>query len=195
MIPLGTLSLALGLTNVGPAAVATNPDTACIVMDLPVAGRLSPLDSLTFYVADHAIKVCYGRPSSRGRTMIGGRDVPYGVIWRTGANEPTMIHTTVPIRIAGIEVEQGSYSLYTVPGEDEWTVIVNRSIHQWGHIAQYTYKVKELEVGRATVPRQRPETHVETMTFRAESDSAGQTSLILEWEYSRITIPIALVEP
>jgi hypothetical protein len=124
--------------------------------------------------------------------MIGGRDVPYGAIWRTGANEPTMLHTTEPILLAGLEVDRGSYSLYTIPGEEEWTVIVNRSITQWGHIARYTYKVKELEVGRTTVPRLRPDSHIETLTFRTESGQDDQVSLVLEWERSRISMPIAL---
>ncbi|UCF41024.1 MAG: DUF2911 domain-containing protein [Gemmatimonadota bacterium] len=171
-------------------AVSIGPDTSCIVMDMPTEGRLSPLDSLTFAVGGSPVKICYGRPSARGRTMIGGPDVPFGKLWRTGANEPTMIHTTAPIGVAGIEVQRGSYSLYTVPGEDEWIVIVNRSITQWGHIAQYTYKVKAQEVGKASVPRERLDDHVETMTFRAEPAADGAATLVLEWELTRVRIPI-----
>lgn len=121
--------------------------------------------------------------------MIGGRDVPYGRIWRTGANEPTMIHTMVSLNIAGIDVDRGSYSLYTIPGEDEWIVILNRSITQWGHIARYNYKVKEQEVGRAVIARERPAGHVETLTFRTRQ-ADNMVQLLMEWEHSRITIPI-----
>lgn len=166
------------------------PDTSCVVMDMPTEDRLSPLDSLTFSVQDHPVKVCYGRPSARGRTMIGGRDVPYGRLWRTGANEPTMIHTTTAISVAGIEIERGSYSLYTVPGEDEWVVIVNRSITQWGHIAEYSYKVKAQEVGKAKVARERLDDHVETMRFRTEPAEGGSATLVLEWEHTRVRITI-----
>jgi hypothetical protein len=164
-------------------------------MEIPTQGRLSPLDSLTFHVGGHPVKICYGRPSARGRTMIGGRDVPYGRLWRTGANEPTMIHTTAPITVAGIELEKGSYSLYTLPGEEEWILILNSSITQWGHIASYNYKVKEQEIGRAVLERGWPETHVETMTFRTEPRSGNQVILVLEWEQSRVRIPIETVVP
>jgi hypothetical protein len=178
-----------GLPGV-PAPAPRGPDTSCVVMDLPTEDRLSPLDSLSFSVAGHTVKICYGRPSARGRTMIGGRDVPYGKLWRTGANEPTMIHTMTSLNVAGIEIGWGSYSLYTVPGEDEWVVIVNRSITQWGHIAQYNYKVKAQEVGKAKLPREQLDQHVETMTFRVEPADGDAVTLVLEWERTRVRIPI-----
>ena len=99
---------------------------------MPVEDRTSPYDSTAIPLGDTQVLICYGRPSLRGRTMIGGQNVPYGRLWRTGANEPTILHTPVPLEIAGIMVEPGSYSLYTIPGEDEWTLIVNRSTSQWG---------------------------------------------------------------
>ncbi len=167
------------------------PDTACVVMEMPAGHRLSPLDSLTFTVGGSPVKICYGRPSARGRTMIGGRDVPYGRLWRTGANEPTMIHSTIPLSIGGIAIEAGSYSLYTKPGAEAWAIIVNRSITQWGHIARYDYQVRAQEVGQVMVPVEHPEQHVETMTFRVEPGSADDVMLVLEWETSRVRIPIA----
>lgn len=191
------LSMLLGF-GVAPSylpAASLGPDTSCVVMDMPTEGRLSPLDSLTFSVGGHPVKICYGRPSARDRTMIGGRDVPYGRLWRTGANEPTMIHTTTPLSVAGIKIERGSYSLYTVPGEGEWAVIVNRSITQWGHIAQYNYRVKAQEVGKASVPRERLDDHVETMTFRAEPADGVAVTLVLEWENTRVRIPVIPWEP
>jgi len=92
---------------------------------LPLATRQSPLDSLSFTVGKAEVKVCYGRPSLRGRKMIGGEAVPYGKLWRTGSNEPTMIHTTGPITVAGVALAPGSYSLYTIPGPKEFEVILN----------------------------------------------------------------------
>lgn len=177
-----------------PGFLAVGPDTACIVMDMAIDDRMSPLDSLTFEVGGHPVKLCFGRPSARGRTMIGGRDVPYGKLWRTGANEPTMIHATAPMTVAGIKLEKGSYSLYTRPGNEEWVVIINRSITQWGHIASYDYKVRKQEVGQVALPPERPEQHVETMTFRTEPESDGSVILILEWERSQLRIPIAATE-
>ena len=73
------------------------------------------------------VKICYGRPASRARTMLGGSRVPYGRLWRTGANEPTTILSPIPLDIAGITMPAGRASLYTVPGPETWQVILNRS--------------------------------------------------------------------
>ena len=83
--------------------------------------------------------------------MLGGEAIPYGKLWRTGANEPTVFFAPVPLKVAGIDVPPGVYSLYTVPGAKEWEVIVNRSVSQWGHESEYTDKVKAQELGRGKV--------------------------------------------
>jgi hypothetical protein len=164
----------------------------CSPMDdrMPLEGRASPYDSTRFTVNGDEGLICYGRPSARGRTMIGGERVPYGRLWRTGANEPTILHLAFPAAVAGIEVEPGSYSLYTVPGPEEWTVIVNRSIDQWGAEGRYTDEVEAQEVGRAQVPAGTTEEHVETFTISAEPAGAGVTHLVLEWEGTRVEIPV-----
>ncbi|HEX2451182.1 MAG TPA: DUF2911 domain-containing protein [Gemmatimonadales bacterium] len=180
-----------------PAPAGSRPlaakDPACITMntqDLPLDKRKSPLDSLSFTVGGKVAKVCYGRPSLRGRQMLGGDAVPFGKIWRTGANEPTMIHTTGPITLAGIKVPAGSYSLYTVPGKTEWEVVVNRSITQWGEESNYTDAVKKQELGRAKVKPESVSTPVEQFTIRAEPASGDAKALVLEWEKTRVRIPV-----
>ena len=167
---------------------------ACKTMNtanLPLPTRKSPLDSLSFTVGSASVKLCYGRPSARGRTMIGGNAVPFGKLWRTGANEPTMIHTTGPIVIAGVAVPAGSYSLYTIPDPKQWHVIVNRAITQWGHESQYTDAVKAQEVGHGMAASSAITTPVETLAFRTEAGQGGSVDLLLEWEQTRVTIPIA----
>jgi DUF2911 family protein len=167
-------------------------DTACQVLHpdrVPVAGRKSPLDSLTFTVARSPIKLCYGRPSARGRVMLGGAAVPYGKLWRTGANEPTIFFTPVAIRVAGILVPAGKYSLYTVPDRNDWEVIVNRSTTQWGEEHNYTAAVQAQEVGRAKVKTEPVKQPIETFTIRSARDGRGAT-LILEWETTRVWIPV-----
>lgn len=154
------------------------------------ANRASPYDSTRFEVDGHEALVCYGRPSARGRTMIGGETVPYGRLWRTGANEPTILHLSFPATVAGIEVEPGSYSLYTIPGEQEWTVILNRAIDQWGHESSYTPEVEAQEVGRGTVAAGATEEHVEQFTIRTEPGEAG-VQLVLEWENTRVAVPVS----
>jgi hypothetical protein len=176
--------------HAGRPAEATNPDTACPHRNVPLEGRKSPLDSLTFSVAQKEVKVCYGRPSSRGRVMLGGPDIPYGKIWRTGANEPTIFYAPIPLKVAGVSVAPGVYSLYTVPGAKEWEVIVNRSTSQWGRENNYTAEVKAQEVGRAKVKTEAANPPLETFTIRAEPEGNKGASMVLEWEKTRIRIPV-----
>ena len=183
---------ALTLLSLAAAPMPTVADSACPVLlpnDVPVQGRQSPLDSLTFTLAKQTIKVCYGRPSARGRTMIGGKGVPYGKLWRTGANEPTVIFTPIALEIAGVKVGPGKYSLYTVPGEKEWAVIVNRSTSQWGHENSYTKEVEAQEVGRGKAPVQKLSQPVETFTIEPHPASAPQ-HLMLKWEKIEVVVPI-----
>ena len=155
----------------------------------PAANRSSPYDSTVITVGGKRALICYGRPSARGRTMIGGTAVPYGKLWRTGANEPTTLHIPFAATIAGVKVQPGSYSIYTIPGEQEWHVIVNRSITQWGHEGRYTEEVKAQEVGHGIVPASKLEDHIEMFTMRSQPASGG-ADLILEWEHTRVAIPI-----
>ena len=164
-----------------------HPDTACPSRKVPVEGRKSPLDSLTFKVANQSVRVCYGRPASRGRVMLGGEAVPYGKLWRTGANEPTVFFAPVPLKVAGIDVPPGVYSLYTVPGAKEWEVIVNRSVSQWGHENEYTDQVKAQELGRGKVKSESIASPIESFTIRAEPDG-NNANLVLEWERTRVKI-------
>jgi hypothetical protein len=186
------LLLSLSALLAPPASLDEPP--ACITMNtgrLPLATRKSPLDSLTIQVGSATVKLCYGRPSARGRTMIGGEAVPFGKLWRTGANEPTMIHTSGPLVIAGVAVPPGSYSIYSIPDPKTWHIIVNRSITQWGEEHGYTDVVKAQEVGHGMAQSSSMTEPVETLRFRAETGADGQVNLILEWEKTRVTIPVA----
>ena len=155
-----------------------------------VKKRVSPYDSTEFRVFGQRALVCYGRPSLRGRHMVGGEAVPYGKLWRTGANEPTIVHLPVAATIAGIKVQPGSYSLYTVPTEKEWTVIVNRSTSQWGEEHGYTADIQKQEVGRAQVPAEALQAPVEQFTIRALPRGGQGADLVLEWERSRVVVPV-----
>lgn len=203
MMRLSDRVTVIGLAVLAPTALAALPrpslqpeaqdELACIFMNtdrLPLESRRSPIDSLSFTVKGNPVKICYGRPSARGRTMLGGR-LPYGKLWRTGANEPTMIHTSTPLDIAGVRVPAGSYSLYTVPGESEWQIIVNRSITQWGAERYYRSEVEAQEVGRVTVRSGQIEDHVETFTISSTPAAEGNALLILEWERTRVEIPVS----
>jgi hypothetical protein len=148
--------------------------------------RPSPMASLTLTVGGPPVKVCYGQPALRGRTMIGGPRVPFGQLWRTGANEPTTIISSIPLDIAGIGVPPGRSSLYTIPGPETWEIILNRSTSQWGLESQYTEAVKAQEIGRAIVRSDTADPSVERLTF-----VAGDNELILRWATTRVRIPIS----
>jgi hypothetical protein len=179
--------------------VVTEPQVALGCQTQPgsqaVAERKSPFDSTRITVGQRVAQVCYGRPSAHGRVIFGAAGgepaplVPFDRLWRTGANEPTILHLPFAATVAGIRLEPGSYSLYTVPGAESWTIVVNRSVTQWGHESRYTAEVEAHEVGRATVPSQRLDQHVETFTISAEPTAAG-ADLVLDWERTRVRIPI-----
>jgi hypothetical protein len=197
--------LKIGITAIGIVALAASGESlavgnkvatqarepGCITMNterLPLDSRSSPLDSVSFSVQNNPVKICYGRPSARGREIFGGL-LPYGKLWRTGANEPTMIHTSSGLSIAGIAVEPGSYSLYTVPDKSEWELIINRSTTQWGHEGSYE-AVRAQEVGRAKLKPEVTEGHVEVFTIRANPTTDGGATVVLEWERTRVSIPL-----
>lgn len=171
------------------ATASTLPEPSCEPSEgMPLEGRASPYDSATVAVGEGTAKICYGRPSLRGREMIGGEAVPYGRLWRTGANEPTTLHVNVPARVAGLAVEPGSYTLYTIPQPGlEWTLIVNRSTSQWGHESQYTEEIEAQELGRAEVPVEAMAEEVEQLTVRPADRRQG---VLLEWQNTRVFIPI-----
>ena len=153
--------------------------------------RVSPLAALPIGFSRGHGKLCYGQPSLRGRTMIGGAAVPYGKLWRTGANEPTTLHLDLPARLGDLALLPGSYSIYTIPGRERWQVIVNRATRQWGIESEYTATVERQEVGRFDVPAERLDHPVETLTFRAEPAATDAYDLVLEWQTTRIRLPIA----
>lgn len=175
------------LLTVAPLAAQ---EPACITKATAqqLAERPSPLESVTFTVGPAQVKVCYGAPSMRGRTIFGEL-VPYGQLWRTGANEPTMIHTSAPITVAGVAVPAGVASLYTIPmANGQWEVVLNRSTQQWGSEGGYE-QVKAQEIGRGKATATTLMAPVEKMTFRVEG-----SALVLEWDKTSVRIPLAVTK-
>jgi hypothetical protein len=150
-------------------------------------GRPSPLDSTQVTVAGQVLKVCYGRPSVRGRQVAGGL-VPFGQPWRLGANEPTTLHVPFAAEIAGVRVAPGSYTLYVVASEDQWEIHVNRSVNRWG--IPIDAAVQAEDVGRGTVPVAKTTTPVEVLTLTFAPSNGDATALVVEWETLTVRIPI-----
>lgn len=182
---LGAVAL-VSVMAMGPAALDAQD---CWVMRGDPADRPSPLDSAVVDMGGEMVKVCYGAPSARDRTMVGsGGEHPFGQPWRTGANEATSIHLPFAATVAGVEVDAGSYSLYTVPGEDSWGIFVNRTVERWG--IPINAGVSEANVGSGTAPSFDNE-HTERMTMSFENAMANSATLVLRWEGYRVEIPVA----
>jgi hypothetical protein len=174
-----SLFLALTLTVLATLAVAQQP-------------RVSPPGTAEATVAGKKIKIDYNRPkvadpkTGQPRTIMGGL-VPYGKVWRTGANEATHITTETDLEIGGYTVPAGRYTLFTIPGEDGWTLIINRQTGQWGtehdaaqDLARIPMKVKKLD-----------ET-VEQFTISVEAKEGKQGVLRMAWEKTQASVPFTV---
>jgi len=175
--------------EVTPATVITG-DMECFVRGATLAeaaNRASPIGQTTFTVAGEEGLFCYGRPSANDRVVMGEL-VPYGAPWRLGANEATAIHLPVNATVGGVEVEAGSYSLYVVPTESEWTFHLNEQVERWG--IPINADVMAADVGTFTRPVAETASMVETFTVSWEAHGADMGHLVLEWENTRVEIPV-----
>jgi hypothetical protein len=130
-----------------------------------------------------SIEVVYSRPSAKGRKVFGDL-VPYGKLWRTGANAPTKITFTDVVEIGGKKVDSGSYVLYTIPAEENWEVIINRGKN--GGVE--SYKESEDVVRFTASPTKAAKTETFTMQFADVKPESCELQLV--WENKAITIPI-----
>ena len=126
------------------------------------------------------VKIVYCQPSAKGRKIMGGL-VPYGEVWRTGANEATTIEFDKPVKVEGKELAAGKYSLFTIPGENEWTIIFNKEPNQWG---AYKYKDSE-DVLRVKVKPTKTDSFVETFTI-----DSGKDKVNLKWENTAVAFTV-----
>lgn len=130
------------------------------------------------------VKVVYGRPSKKGRTMLGGTEA-YGKVWRTGANETTEIKLYKPVTFGDKQLAAGTYSLYTIPGKDEWTIIFNSKLDTWGH---YEYDETK-DVARIKVPAGKSDSEVEVFTIAFDGGN-GTATMALAWENTLVKVPV-----
>lgn len=154
----------------------------------PVVNRPSPLAVISMRYKDAYVKITYSSPSKLGREIFG-KLVPYGQVWRTGANEATEITVTKNILIQGTLLKAGTYSLFTIPQKENWTVIINNEVGLWG---SYNYNSK-LDQMRLVVPVQKLNDEFYerfTMRFDQRNDVAD---LIIAWDNVRISIPIKFI--
>ncbi|HEU4522421.1 MAG TPA: DUF2911 domain-containing protein [Thermoanaerobaculia bacterium] len=138
--------------------------------------RVSPKGTLTQTVGTTDITIKYNRPGVKGRTIWGGL-VPYDQVWRTGANEATVIEFSDDVMINGQKLAKGAYSLHTVPGRDQWTVIFNKTSNQWG---SYSYDQSQ-DALRINVKPERADFR-EWMQFEIPEMTTDTAKVVLRWE-------------
>jgi hypothetical protein len=127
-------------------------------------------------------KVSYGQPSKRDREIFG-KLVPYGEVWRTGANEATEITFKQDVQFGGKPVKAGTYALFTIPGEKEWTVILNSVTGQFGSFDYQKNKAKD--VASVKVPVQKAKAPMEKFTIQVED-----AALRLTWDTTSVSVPL-----
>lgn len=161
---------------------------ACIstvsqAQNFPKADK-SPADIATYREdGQPKIKVVYGRPAKKGRDIFGDL-VPYGKVWRTGANEATEIRVYEDATVAGETLEAGIYSLFTIPGEDSWTIIFSKQTDVWG---AYQYNA-ELDQLRVEVDSFEGDQLLEHFSI-AYKEVEGGVHLILGWDVTQVAVP------
>jgi hypothetical protein len=146
-------------------------------------GPLSARDTVRADLGDARIWVDYGRPIKRGR-VIFGKVVPWNTVWRTGANAATHLHTPVDLTIGGTTVPAGAYTLWTLPSERGWKLIINRQTGQWG-----TDYDAEQDLARLDVRTEKLARPVEQFTISIEPKGA-EAILSMSWDQTRVSVPV-----
>ena len=157
----------------------------------------SPLD-VSYFPANYPIlkmngkardlpvaRVIYSRPMKSNRTIFGGI-VKYGELWRLGANEATEFEVFRNVKIGGKAVPKGRYTLYCIPFENRWTIIINKDNYAWG---SFTYNSRK-DLARVDIPVQSSEETAEALTMYFE-DRPGGASLVMMWDNVKASLPIS----
>jgi Protein of unknown function (DUF2911) len=172
-VGLGVLAVVLG--SLGGQAVAQEK-------------RASPHETVSETINGKKITVSYGRPFKKGRTIFGGLE-PLGKVWRTGADEATIVTLEGDAMIGPLHVVAGTYSLFTIPNENEWTLILNKTAKQWG---AFKYD-QAMDYGRApmkVVKSKAPKAPLEQMTIAIEKKNDHEAVLKVAWDDTVASIDV-----
>ncbi|MBO0947859.1 DUF2911 domain-containing protein [Fibrella forsythiae] len=134
-----------------------------------------------------AARVTYTRPAKNGREVFG-KLVPYGKVWRAGANEAPEVKFYQDVTIGGKKIPAGSYALLTIPNETEWTIILSTDLDQWG---AYSYN-QALDVLRVNVPVQKADTPIENFSIQFAKKDAQTATMYMGWDTTMIAVPVGL---
>lgn len=151
--------------------------------------RISPLAMTRMRYKDTYVKITYGQPHKRGREIFGSL-VPYGQVWRTGANEATEITLTGNILINGVLLKAGTYSIFSIPDRIKWTIIINKELDLWG---SYNYNSK-LDLFRFDAPVQEISGEpVEAFSITLDQNN-DRAELSFAWDNIMVTVPIRFAD-
>jgi DUF2911 family protein len=149
------------------------------------SSRPSPPAKAECKLADgKTVTIDYSSPRAKGRKIFGGL-VPYGQVWRAGANEATSIVTTSDIFVGGKAVPAGKYTIFTVPAEDKWTLVISKKTGEWGT----AYPGVDNDLARIDMKVSKTSAPVENFTI-AFDQSAGGCTLRMEWENARASVDL-----
>lgn len=145
---------------------------------------LSPPGTAEVTLNGKKVSIAYSRPSMRGRKIMGEL-VPYGKVWRTGANAATTLTTETDLDIGGASVPAGKYTLFTLPSEGTWKLIINKQTGQWG----LTYK-EDQDLARVDMKKSQTSQPVEQFTISLENKGNDSANLVIEWENTRLSVAV-----
>jgi hypothetical protein len=151
------------------------------------SGYTSPPAKVAATIAGKQISIDYYAPSMHGRKVMGGL-VPFGEVWCTGANWATKITTQADLEMGGLKLPAGSYSIWTVPNQNEWTLIINKQTGQF-HL---NYDASQ-DFGRTKMNLKKLAAPVETFKIELRSDRDNQGTMALLWETTEASIPFTVV--
>ena len=146
--------------------------------------RPSPPGNATVTLNGKKITIDYSRPFMKGRKIMGGL-VPYDKVWRTGANEATLLTTEADLDIGGTSVPAGKYTLWTLPAEGTWKLIVNKQTGQWG-----TDYDQSQDLARVDMQKSQLERPVEQFTINLNKKANDTADLVLQWENTSASVPV-----
>lgn len=146
--------------------------------------RPSPPATAEVSLAGKQIVIKYSRPSMRGRKIMGGL-VPYGQVWRTGANEATELTTPAALRIGSADVPAGKYTLWTLPSESGWKLIINKQTGQWGTEYDASQDLIRVDMHRTSLIQP-----VEEFLISWKKLNDKTADLVIEWETTRVSVPV-----
>jgi Protein of unknown function (DUF2911) len=147
--------------------------------------RTNPPGRVKQLVGATEVEVDYNRPSVKGRQIFGAL-VPYGQVWRTGADSATKISFSTPVKINGADVPAGTYELFTIPNPDEWTVIIHQNMSQWG---SYAYDQAN-DVVRVTAKPETLARTIESFTIGVGDLKTNSATLYLAWD--KVLVPVQI---